>query len=1180
MKKWNAIKNTRGALKRFAFGAAVGAAVVFGPGLAANAQITYDFSDGLQGWTQLYRTPVTPENSLWASYDGWGWMPDDGHLGDGWEVIDTLLGRSPAFTLNGSGALTFQLIGSASPLAAPDVAPSEIPEIAIVNGGFMGVALRDAAADTYVLSKGLSADNYSSVWTDLSFTAAELAPYANNGVVYTLDFIDYDKLGGPTGGDGWLILAGASIPGVAAVEPPGPIKKILTFGPGAIINNENNTIAWTVPYGTDVTTLAPTYTTSVGGLGSPASGSTLDFTTPQTYTISSSDSVLTNVYTVTVTMLPLTGTNTYNLGAQGSGTILLPGAGGLLPWIAMGTLPPGSFLRSFSVNARLDAADSDSWASDLNAYVDSFPEDPGTAAWLQVGGYGKIGTVETWVRWGNGDNGVGTTVTGTKTAPADFPDAFDLNSLQLSVGNDYARATWSGTITVTYDLPPATIMTLGIPGYPAVIDYYAKTIAWTVPYGTVLATLAPTFTLSSGTCIPASGAAPDFAVNNPATYTVTDVIGAVTNDYTVTVTVAPVSTACDILSFGPGAAITGTDVAWLVPFGSDVASLTPALTLSPLATVLPTNRATVDFTAPVKYTVTAQDGTTTQEYTVTVTVNVPILFGASGSGMVTFNTLPPAGQWAGLRIPGGGATATSPSTMDTLVNTLKASSISNTLATVDADQTSGSLAAGGAWNSTDLRLTSRGASIAGAGMMATLRNTSGSAINEFDLSFTLYGSAPAGEDPGLAGYALYYSLTGEMESWHRIGIYGTPGTVTANNIPLSSAWADGGTMYVLWVDDNGNPGGDGWWGFNDVTFAKSTPAADILTFDFGVYGAAKISGTNITINVPYWTDVKALAPTYTTTYGATCPQVSGSIQNFTSPVHYLVSSLAPVITKDYVVTVNLVVPSGKIYVNLDTTAREGLEGPAGGLGNTWNQVLAGPATSIAGGISASKLLDSDGLPSETGFTLQSSQLALFEWGAPSLKLVTAGAFSWNWDAPATLVINGLKADRKYDLYLASFHPNEGGSSSVFSTTNATTTVSPQLANSGGPSGNDATWEQGVNYARFENLEPDAAQNITITMVGDSGSNTIRAYLSGFQLVELAATIPTPAITGFTGPVGGQFTFLGATDIAGNLVTVMTPSLTPPIVWTPIQTNAVPGGAFSIAILQGPGQAAFFKLMGQ
>ena len=58
-----------------------------------------------------------------------------------------------------------------------------------------------------------------------------------------------------------------------------------------------------------------------------------------------------------------------------------------------------------------------------------------------------------------------------------------------------------------------------------------------MPAGTNLATLNPTFTLTSGTCNQTSGSppSPNFALQNPATYTVTD--GAVVRSYFVTVTV-------------------------------------------------------------------------------------------------------------------------------------------------------------------------------------------------------------------------------------------------------------------------------------------------------------------------------------------------------------------------------------------------------------------------------------------------------------------------------------------------------------------------------------------------------------------------------------------------------------------------------------------------------------------
>jgi len=422
---------------------------------------------------------------------------------------------------------------------------------------------------------------------------------------------------------------------------------------------------------------------------------------------------------------------------------------------------------------------------------------------------------------------------------------------------------------------------------------------------------------------------------------------------------------------------------------------------------------------------------------------------------------------------------------------------------------------------------------------------------------------------------VYYNLTGAAGNWRRIGIFGTPGPVTVNNILLNSAWAAGATMYVLWVDDNGAAGGDGWWGFDNVIFGKSTPAANMLSFNFPVYGAATISGNAITIKMLVGTDVTALKPTYTTTYGATCPKASGSPQNFTSPVHYIVTSADSLSTNDYQVTVTLVAPSGKTYVNIDTAEREGLEGPAGGLGETWNQVTTAASTALPGGIlSASGLRDSAGAPSATSFALSSFRLALFEWGTPSLRLLRAAAFSWDWDTNATLVIGNLAIGKKYDLYLASFHPNEGGSSSVFSTTNLTTTVGDQIVNTGGPAGNDTNWVESVNYARFANVQPDAAKNITVNMVGDSGANFTRAYLSGFQLVEVAVKI-----TGLTtGPLAGQLTLQGTTTVDGNVVTEKTTSLATPITWAPIQTNAVSAGAFTSTIPQGTDPRAFFRLV--
>ena len=186
------------------------------------------------------------------------------------------------------------------------------------------------------------------------------------------------------------------------------------------------------------------------------------------------------------------------------------------------------------------------------------------------------------------------------------------------------------------DAPAATMLSFGtnVAGSRAVIGLPERgraSITWTLPYGMTaeqLATLAPSFTLSSGKCTPGSTTVPQSKVGAaPATYTVTD--GTATNVYTVTTVVTPPSTACDLETIDVGlpasravirttSGSTGTVVV-SVPSGTtdaELAALRPILGLSAGATCTPP-ASPLARSAPVHYVVTAQDGTTTRDYTVT-----------------------------------------------------------------------------------------------------------------------------------------------------------------------------------------------------------------------------------------------------------------------------------------------------------------------------------------------------------------------------------------------------------------------------------------------------------------------------------------------------------------------------------------------------------------------------------
>ncbi|MEY3053092.1 MAG: hypothetical protein RLY31_2877 [Bacteroidota bacterium] len=92
----------------------------------------------------------------------------------------------------------------------------------------------------------------------------------------------------------------------------------------------------------------------------------------------------------------------------------------------------------------------------------------------------------------------------------------------------------------------------------------------------------------------------------------------------------PTSTEANITSFSfeslnpvVNAAISGTNITAEVPFGTDVTSLAPTIKVSAGARISPASGLPRDFSTTVSYTVTAQDGSTTKDYSVTVSVLDP-----------------------------------------------------------------------------------------------------------------------------------------------------------------------------------------------------------------------------------------------------------------------------------------------------------------------------------------------------------------------------------------------------------------------------------------------------------------------------------------------------------------------------------------------------------------------------
>ena len=104
---------------------------------------------------------------------------------------------------------------------------------------------------------------------------------------------------------------------LVTVKAQDPIISFKINGLSATINNSGKTISLTMPEGTNLTTLQPVIETGNGVSINPASGTTINFTSPVSFTVSNGS--LTEVYTAKVTT-PVSGPSVAFLGMAATRT--------------------------------------------------------------------------------------------------------------------------------------------------------------------------------------------------------------------------------------------------------------------------------------------------------------------------------------------------------------------------------------------------------------------------------------------------------------------------------------------------------------------------------------------------------------------------------------------------------------------------------------------------------------------------------------------------------------------------------------------------------------------------------------------------------------------------------------------------------------------------------------------
>ena len=377
-----------------------------------------------------------------------------------------------------------------------------------------------------------------------------------------------------------------------------------------------------------------------------------------------------------------------------------------------------------------------------------------------------------------------------------------------------------------------------------------------------------------------------------------------TTKKTYIVTVAA-STATNITAFSFGLPsetdiVNAGTVAVTVPYGTNPANLIAIFTLSPGASAKVGATAQIsgstsnDFTSPVTYTVTAEDGSTKQDWIVTVTVaanNAADITQFTVPNQIGNSTITPGARTVALTVPYG-----------TNITALLASFTLSTGASAKVgitDQISGSTpnnftnpvayivkAEDGTtieWTVTVTVALNNAAEIT---LFTVPDQVGNSTINAANHTVSLI--VPSGTNVT----ALLATFTLSTGASAKVGTTAQVSGTTPNNFTSPVTYivkAEDGTT-INWI----------------VTVIAATTENDITGFSVTGQLGVSINSTEhkVSFSLPSGTDVTAIVSTITISAGATITPNSGVATNFTNPVVYTVTAVAGN-TQDWTVSVIL-----------------------------------------------------------------------------------------------------------------------------------------------------------------------------------------------------------------------------------------------------------------------------------
>jgi acid phosphatase type 7 len=224
----------------------------------------------------------------------------------------------------------------------------------------------------------------------------------------------------------------------------------------------------------------------------------------------------------------------------------------------------------------------------------------------------------------------------------------------------------------------------------------------------------------------------------------------------------------------------------------------------------------------------------------------------------SFDMQPPPSEWMSSSRGGG---STDNYSMDSDVNAnITASGVTNRTTSDPASPAAAN--ANATWSPTGFYLQTRPTGNRYTVLMSKFMNVSGTNATEITLSYQFtIAAGGTGEDTDL-GTRVYYSLTGQTNSWVNLPTFSTTSqddssTLMITNLALN--WTNGAILYLLWADDNAAGAG-----------GSADPAQQIDNFALRVTAGLPPSFTcrvEVPTNGAVWVSGTALTAAASVVYG-------------------------------------------------------------------------------------------------------------------------------------------------------------------------------------------------------------------------------------------------------------------------------------------------------------------------